>query len=99
MSGALFLTVVLSSITPQLQEALNRMPPDQYIPVYVVLKQQVNPRELYQQVKDLPKNDRRARVIETLKSFSQETQAPSLEYLRSIGAKNIRPLWIASNRL
>ncbi len=96
MTGGLLLAVVVSMVTPQLQDVVNQTNPDQYLPVYAVLKQQVNVHDLYNSVKDLPKAERRQRVISTLKSFARETQAPLLEYLRSIGARNIRSLWIAN---
>jgi len=93
-------TNAYASLTPDLEKMLERAGTRDFIPVNIVLKEQVNSRKLLEEVKTLSKNERRKYVINKLKKFSERTQAELLSYLRNVETlgkvKNIRSLWIAN---
>ena len=106
--GGIIFTLALSSILSQAQPLISReliaeiqsAPANEALPVVFVLQTQVKFEEIYPQVKDLPKPERRLEVIAELHSLAKKTQGPLLNDLRIMErgglASDIRPLWITN---
>ncbi len=73
---------------------------EEYLPVFVMMKERYDSEELYNKAVTLSKKERRAFVINELNSFSNATQSNllySLEQKEKDGEiKDLRPLWIAN---
>ncbi|MFA5498548.1 MAG: S8 family serine peptidase [Candidatus Cloacimonas sp.] len=54
---------------------------NEHIPIIIVLEEQYNTNQLYNEVKDLPKKERRERTVSVLKEFSKNNQSSLRRYL------------------
>lgn len=102
--GLILLTAIsvsaATSLSLELRQKLACSPPQELIPVALILHEQVSFVDLYPQVMKLPKSERRSRVIGELRSLAQKSQADLLADLRQLEnarfAERIRPLWISN---
>lgn len=88
-------------ITIALQDALEERSDEEFISVNLRLSAQYNDRLLYSQSRAITDVDeRRQFVVSELKSFTDQSQAELLAWLRDMEAdgmvRNIRPLWIGN---
>ena len=86
------------ALSPDLEEALkNTHGP---LPVYAVLVEQVDPKSLLAETRNLSKKEARRHVIQVLKTVARESQRDLLQYLHTqeqLGkASRIQPLWITN---
>ncbi len=89
-----------SLISPALKDVTARARSSDLIPIDIVFKKQMDTNELTRAVEGLPKPERRARVAEILRTFSQENQKSVIEYLSRMEkqnkVKNITSIWIVN---
>lgn len=92
--------ILKAYMDPDLESHLRTAGPGEFIPVYVTLKAKIDSRTLFNEVKGMKKWERRAYVINRLKSFYHEAESPILSILRSEEEKDnvrdVRPLWITN---
>jgi subtilisin family serine protease len=104
MRKLIFLLAMLACLpafaltSPDLQNVISRAKPADLIPVDVVLQNQMDQADLNNAVNGLVRADRRVRVAQILKDYSQWQQASLLGYLNDQAkqgkAADITPLWI-----
>lgn len=80
------------SVAPTLPEAVRSATPGQEFSIIVTLSARADLAPL--SAHDRP--TRRALVVETLQEHAERSQAPMIAFLRSVGARDIRPLWIVN---
>ncbi len=99
---AVILSVSLSAIqlskgTDALNEVLLQKSEGK-LPIFVVLSEQYDTQQLYNEAKDLPKQERRAYTVNTLKSFSYNTQNKLRALIESLEIDgeidSVRYIWI-----
>jgi subtilisin family serine protease len=85
-------------LSPELAQISASSPPNEFLPVALILREQVSFQDLYPRVRNLPKAERRARVISALRDLADGTQGrlrADLDALTRTGkARSVRPLWI-----
>ncbi len=85
-------------LSPDLEEALKTA--QHPLPVYAVLVEQVDPKSLVAETRNLSKKEARRHVIQVLKTVARESQRDLLRYLHTqeqLGkASRIQPLWITN---
>ncbi len=88
------------SLDDNLKEQMSIVDDEQMLPVYVVMKEQYPPMELYEEVRDLSRSQRRETTIERLKTFSETTQRDVrflVNDLENAGhVYRVKPLWITN---
>lgn len=94
-------TSLTNKLCDDLSEILNEKSTGQeLLPIFVIITEQLDPDELYRQVKHLDKTERRKKTIETLKAFSEETQHSVRELIIDLGTegqiRRPRFLWITN---
>ena len=77
-------------ITPELQQVLQSVAPDEEVPVIVTLVDKVDVSRFQGEGEAL----RRAELLEALKSKAEATQAPLKTFLASRGVQRLRSLWV-----
>gem|GEM_PF-749178 len=104
MKRLLFFLIMISWIpgfalvSPQLERVMSRKKPDELIGINIVFQVQMNSQELRAAVAGLPRREKRVRVAEILKEFSDSQQQAALEYLEAMAKQgsvaDIRTFWI-----
>ncbi len=95
-----FLAGVLQAaiLSPELAQIAASSAPTEFIPVNLILRDQISFQDLYPRVRHLPKVERRARVIRELRELANLTQRKlraDLDVLVLAGkARSVRHLWI-----
>lgn len=94
----------VSSVVPIAQdliEKLENLPAYELIPIIILMSEQLNTTALQDQIRDLPKTERRSFVTSKAKSLAQRTQEQILSFLdvkKSEGkANDISSLWIVNS--
>jgi len=87
--------------TLELNEALlNYEGSNEHIPIIIVLEEQYDSNQLYNEVKDLPKKERRERTVSALKEFSSNSQKSIRKHISEGEANGIlsnpKYLWITN---
>jgi hypothetical protein len=77
-------------ITPELEAALGALPPGEEMSVIVTLSTRANLGPFH----DMPRLQRRAEIIKTLKNEADLTQRPLLAFLASRRATEAKSLWL-----
>jgi len=90
-----------SLLTQALADSLERMPSDEKVPLFVVLRNQLDSRYLSMLVDGMTKDERRRTVIRELKEFAKLDQGPILELLQQMKAagkvRSYVSLWLINS--
>ena len=80
-------------ITPELQQVLQSVAPDEEVSAIVTLADKVDKVDV-SRIQEEGETLRRAELLETLRRKAEATQAPLKTFLESRGVQRIRSLWI-----
>jgi bacillopeptidase F len=88
---------VAGAATPaaDVEAALASATPGEEIPIIVTYRSKESARSLKQALRSEPRRARRFEVVRRLKDAAAANQAPLLAAAEAVGARDIRPLWIA----
>lgn len=96
--AVVFTVSAQSSLTPDLQRKIAASPPNEFLPVLLVLSPQVDTQALIARVQLLPEAERRRQAMSELQPLAEATQSRLLTDLKALEASNrarqVRPLWI-----